>query len=164
MDESKLLSNINLEYYTKKLKLPLHQIRFVSQLKTIKTPKIGNYIINLDRSETNGTHWSCFIIYPSKLVYYDSFGVINQIPPEVIQFGKRFNPSIKFVFNYDVIQDTNSIYCGWFVLYFIYFFNKNKKCQNKRLLLTAHNKKFDKTDLLQNDLILKILIKEIFSN
>ena len=147
MDNQKLLSNFDLEYYiTKKLKLQLqlHPIRFVNQLKQLKTPKIGNYIINLDKTETKGTHWCCFVIYPTKLVYYDSFGVINQIPPEVIQFGKRFNPNIKFIFNYDVIQDTNSIYCGWFVLYFLYFFNKNKKCQNKRLLLTAHNKKFNK--------------------
>ena len=163
MDNQKLLSNIDLEYYLKKLKLQLHSIKFVSQLKCLK-PKLGNYIINLDRTETTGTHWCCFILFPTKLVYYDSFGVINQIPPEVIQFGKRFNPSIKFVFNYDVIQDTKSIYCGWYVLYFIWFFNKNKKCQNKQLLLKEHNKKFDKTDLLQNDNILKILIKQIFSN
>ena len=162
MDNQKLLSNIDLEHYVSILKLSLHPIRFVNQLKTLK-PKTGNYIINLDRTQTTGTHWCCFIIYNTKLVYYDSFGIINGIPPEVISFGKRFNPNIKFIFNYDVNQDTKSIYCGWFVLFFIWFFNKNKKCPNKRLLLTEHNKKFNTNDLLQNDLILKILIKEIFS-
>ena len=80
MDNQKLLSNIDLEYYFKKNKLQLHPIRFVNQLKQLKTPKIGNYIINLDRTQTTGTHWSCFILYPTKLVYYDSYGIINGIP------------------------------------------------------------------------------------
>lgn len=169
MDEKRLLSNVDLEYYFTKMKIPLHKIVYVTQLKEIK-PKIGNYIINLDRTETKGTHWCCFIIYknnkstPCKLIYYDSFGIENNIPQEVIKFGKRYNPNIKIIFNYDQIQDKQSIYCGWFVLYFINYFNKHKKCNNKMLLLKQHNKQFKiNSNLLENDIKLTLLIKDIFT-
>lgn len=162
MEEDRLLSNVDLEYYFEKLKIPLHKIKFVTQLNETK-PKLGNYIINLDKSETKGTHWCCFVLYPQKLVYYDSFGILNDIPNEVMRFGKKFNKNIKFVFNYDVIQPINSVYCGWYVLYFLWFFNKNKKCENKQLVLNQQNKKFNK-NINENDEKLSSLVKDIFRN
>ena len=40
-----------------------------------------SYIINLDNSIGNGTHWTCFYYYRNKIEYFDSYGLK---PPQFI--------------------------------------------------------------------------------
>ena len=161
---NELLSNLDLIDYCKKLKIPLNGIYSKDVFKTIK-PMLGCYIINLqNKTEGNGTHWCCLVIKnKSSCIYFDSFGLT--MPNDIICFVKRLNNKIKIYYSIDQIQDINSIYCGWFCLYFLWFHMVlyKKEINYNGYLINKHNDFFNKTDLIKNDNIIKILIKNIFN-
>lgn len=156
-----LLSNLDLEYYCIKLKIKLNAVINKNLLKTI-TPKKGCYIINLqDSHEGSGTHWCCFIIFDTTVTYFDPFGVIP--PTNVISFARRFQKEIRIIYSADKIQDLNSIYCGWFNLWFLYYMNTHK-CDKKGILLNRHNAQYDLQNEKRNDEKIKELIEGVFRN
>jgi hypothetical protein len=159
--DTELLTNFDLEYYAGLFKIPLHDVLSKDLFNTIK-PKVGGYIINLEDSDLGGSHWTCLILtkYRNLAIYYDSFG--KPMPQDIIRFIKRFNKKCNIIYNIDQIQDIDSIYCGYFCLYFLYFFLvKHKKCKHHRYLLNKHNSIFDLENKKSNDNKLKILIKSI---
>ena len=162
--EIQLLSNLDLEYYCKLLKINIIQVLSKDLFKHYK-PKTGCYIVNLGDSKTsNGTHWTCFIINEKIATYFDSFGLI---PPQIIvKFIKRYNKHLRIIYSIDQIQDYNSLACGWFCLFYLYYFNvlHKKNTSNIPYLLNKHNKKYDLYDTTKNDGILQILIKGILKN
>ena len=74
-------------------------------LKTIKKPECG--IINLDDTIGNGSHWVCYF----NDYYFDPFGMPP--PTEVIKYinGIQYS-TIQY-------QDTKSVLCGYYCLYFL---------------------------------------------
>jgi hypothetical protein len=161
---NELLSNLDLTDYCKKLNIPLNGIHSKDLFNTIK-PKLGCYIINLQDSNVgNGTHWTGLIIKSNfSCIYFDSFGIT--MPYDIICFVKRFNHKIKIYYSIDQIQHLNSIYCGWYCLYFLWFHMILYKKENNYngYLINKHNEIFDKNNLLYNDNIIKILIKNVFN-
>lgn len=154
-----LLSNYDLIKFCKLLKIPLVDVVNKDLLNNM-TPKIGCYIINLqNHNEGDGTHWTCFIINKSVAIYYDSFGLI--CPVSVINFIKRFNKQMKLIYSIDAIQNIKSVACGWYVLFFLYYFNIQKN-KNYSLILNYHNNLFNKNNSKLNDKILQSIIKTIF--
>ena len=117
--EIQLLSNLDLEYYCKLLKINIIQVLSKDLFKNYK-PKAGCYIVNLGNSDTGGTHWTCFIINNKIAVYFDPFGLI--MPQSIVRFIKRYK-HLRIIYSIDQIQNYNSILCGWFCLYFLYYFN-----------------------------------------
>lgn len=156
---TELLSNFDLEYYCKKLNIKLNGVISKDLLLKIK-PKLGCYIINLQNSDDgDGTHWCCFIIFENIVTYFDPFGIIP--PTNVISFARRYKKQIKIIYSQDKIQDLNSIYCGWFNLYFLYYM-MTRKCNRKGILLNRHNSIYNLQNEKQNDSTIKQLIEEIF--
>jgi hypothetical protein len=114
----KALSDLNIIDFTKKLKLPLENILMRDEIKD--NLNVGFYIINLDTSDNEGTHWTAVYSHPLKSYYFDSYGFIPPIELEV-----KIKP---FIYNDKDIQDWNSDACGWFCIAFIKFLhNKNDK-------------------------------------
>ena len=58
------LSNIPLEKISTKMKLPLNKIIMRDEANMINDD--GFYIINLDKSTGEGTHWTCLYYHPLK--------------------------------------------------------------------------------------------------
>ena len=154
-DLTKLLSNYDLQNYCKELKINLVAIVSKNQLYELK-PKIGCYIVNLD-SVGNGTHWVCLILFEKISIYFDPFGIIP--PTNVIRFCKRFGK--RLIYSTDQLQHINSIYCGWFCLFAMYYLTKSKS-KYKSVLLNKHNAIYSENEE-QNDKILKQNITQIFS-
>ena len=75
-------------------------------------------IINLqDYLAGNGTHWVAIYNTPkwSDIEYFDSFGMT---PPDVVyQYMVKAGKGI--VYSSSMIQDINSIMCGYYCMYFI---------------------------------------------
>lgn len=161
---NELLSNLDLTDYCKKLNIPLNGIYNKDLFRTIK-PQLGCYIINLqDSDKGNGTHWCCLILKPNNnIIYFDSFGLT--LPYDIICFIKRFNSKSKIYYSIDQIQDYDSVYCGWYCLYFLWFHTVlyKKEYNYNGYLINKHNSIFDKKNLLSNDYIIKNLIKNIFN-
>ena len=159
MIKFELLSNIDLVYYCKLLKIPLIEVLQKDLFEQINKPREGCYIVNLQDSNIgNGTHWTCLILTKTIAIYYDSFGLA--IPTPIKKFIMRFNKKSKVLYSIDQIQDMKSVFCGWFVLYFLYFMTVlYKKSYNYRYLTNKHNAIFSLKNQYLNDRIIQKLIK-----
>ena len=139
-----ILSNFDLENILNNLQIQCYGIFFKNQLPT--QAKKGNYIINMSNSDTNGSHWVCFIIKDAKTCYYfDSFA--TPPPLEVMKFcGKR-----TIIYNDIQIQANTSTCCGWFCVGFLLHAKlKDKLFLSEYVNMFKHNKYLN-----QNDRILK---------
>ncbi len=77
-----------------------------------KLPGDGNFVLNLDDSSGDGTHWVCVF----ETEYYDSFGLV---PPKCLE--KRID-----WYNVRQHQKINSKLCGLYCMYYI-------QCRNRGL-------------------------------
>jgi hypothetical protein len=68
----------------------------------------ASYILNLGNK-----HWTCLYFKNNKGLYFDSYGIIY---PKII---KQFCPNI--IYNKDNIQSLNSVLCGYYCLFFLYW-------------------------------------------
>jgi len=154
-----LLSDQDLKVYAQQLKLPLLAVLQKDMFRNI-IPQIGAYIINLESSTVgNGTHWTGLFITEKYAIYYDPYGL--PIPTPLIKFIYKSIFKLKIIYSTDQIQEMNSVFCGWFVLYFIYFFNHYHKVADKKFLLNKHNSLYSLKLKYLNDKILQKLITQI---
>lgn len=154
-----LLTNTDLEEYAKKLKIPLHAA-IQKDLFSRLTPKQGGYIINLqDSTIGNGSHWTAMYIFDKHVLYYDPFGF--SVPTPIMKFLSRYKKIKTILRSTDQIQESTSIRCGWYSLYFLYFMNRFKGCKDKRLLMNRHNALYSIKNKELNDRKLQQLIKTI---
>ena len=79
------------------------------------------YIINLDESESIGTHWIALYVNAENVTYFDSFGV-EHFPKETGKFIGNKNITIDIY----RMQAYDSIMCGYFCIGFIDFMLKGK--------------------------------------
>lgn len=93
------------------------------ELKDISPREKESGVLNLDTSENQGTHWTCWIKNKKTILYFDSFGLIP--PPEIINFFKKSNDYKGVFYNNTIIQPDNTVICGHLCLYII-----NKKPKN----------------------------------
>ena len=77
----------------------------------------GNYIINLNHSGQNGSHWTTFIIKNKTAIFIDSFGAIA--PLEIIKYCMK--NKIKLGYNSYIQQNLNAQSCGYYCLEAIKF-------------------------------------------
>lgn len=137
----KTTNNYQLEQYANKLGLPLNNILMRDEMD--KLEEDGFYIINLDTSDNEGTHWTSLYFHPLNCCYFDSYGFV---PP--LEVEKKIKP---YIYNDADIQDFNSEACGYYALAFIKFLHDktNKEVAFKEFLnLFKNNRK-------ENDNILK---------
>jgi len=157
-----LLSNVDLEFFCHKLKIPIKAVTFKDLYKYIK-PEDGAYIINLDDSTTKkyGTHWSCLILANKYGLYWDSFGL--PIPTSIKIFLNK-NKCKKIYYSIDQIQTLSSNACGYYCIYFLYFITVlHKRCNQYKNLINRHNSIYSQDNRYLNDRILQNLIKNIFN-
>ena len=115
----------------------------------------GNYIINLDDSQGQGTHWVSLFISQNKAIYFDSFGCVP--PLNVINFVKQ-RSKIKLGCNNFIIQDLKSDACGFYCIAFFVFLSQSK---NKDIYKSTDDFiKMFKDDTLKNEQILKNYLKK----
>ena len=105
----------------------------------LKKIKDGAYVINLDEYADVGTHWIALFCDRNEIVYFDSFGVEN-VPEEI----KEFIGNKKIKANIFLVQENDSIICGYFCIGFIDFMLPGKK-------LTGYTNLFSPHDFQKND-------------
>ena len=108
--EDKPLSNLDLEKYARKYKLPLIGVFSKDELPPLQ---VGSYYVNLqDAADGDGTHWVLVKIFDKQhAFYFDSFG--ERIPIEVSRFLKHYKP---IPYSHRQIQDIHSSRCGLYVV------------------------------------------------
>ena len=134
-------NDIQLKEYAEKMGLPLNNILMRDEMNYLNEE--GFYIINLDNSNGNGTHWTSLFYHPLNSYYFDSYGFV---PP--LEVEKKIRP---YIYNDADIQDFNSEACGYYALAFIKFLydKSNKEVAFKEFL------RLFKSNTKENDNILK---------
>ncbi len=113
------VSNIVLIKIAKALNLDLSAIIMKDHLKD-EQPR-GCYIINLQSSNNEGTHWVCLCINKKQAFYFDSFA--GEPLPEVIDYCKANKLSL--CMNNFIIQNLDSSACGYYCLGIILYLHQN---------------------------------------
>ena len=111
----KILSNFDLIRIARERRIPLNDVIAKDEINKLK--KNGNYVVNLENKNQDGSHWTALIMAAKNCVYFDSYGMP---PPEKLyQFlEKKYK---KVYFSKMEIQDMDSTFCGYFCLAFLKF-------------------------------------------
>lgn len=87
----------------------------IDKLKEVEQKMKQVVIINFQKSNQAGTHWSAIICHdPRWVIYFDSFAV--QPPEEILQFMRRYNEKgiVKdLIMTTKRVQSLKDNYCGW---------------------------------------------------
>lgn len=115
----------------------------------------GNYILNLENSNQNGSHWTGLVKKANVLYYNDSYGSYPDAP--VYDLIKTYNYSL--IMNERSHQKIGSSSCGYWVIFYLYFMNiKNKKPLLQKF--KSFNNLFS-NDANKNEKLLFIEIKKL---
>lgn len=114
------LSNIDLENYASKMKIPhFRGVYMRDSLPRSGPQRYEAAIINLDEMSGPGTHWVAYRKNNSRVMYYDSFG---DLPPPIelvryLQSGREASKNIYYT--YERQQDFGTVWCGHLCLKFL---------------------------------------------
>ena len=148
------LTNIDIQEICNEYKIKL--IKVCAKDELCGKPTNGGYIVNLDNHDSSGSHWTAFYIRDTNATYFDSFGGIP--PYEVCRFLNKAN--VKSIYNTSIIQDLMSNCCGFYSIYFLYYF-QNHKAKNQGAILSQFTDQFSEHDTKRNVNILKKNMKHI---
>ena len=134
-------NDIQLKEYAEKMGLPLNNILMRDEMNHLNED--GFYIINLDNSNGNGTHWTSLFYHPLNSYYFDSYGFV---PP--LEVEQKIRP---YIYNDADIQDFNSEACGYYALAFIKFLydKSNKEVAFRQFLRLFRNNTKENDDILK---------------
>ena len=114
---NKALTDIELEYYVKELKIPHFRGVFMRDTLPKKPNEIECGIVNLNTSKENGSHWTAYFKKAQRRIYFDSYGQIT--PIEIQNYLKtreeRDIPIIQR--NTDIVQPFGTSICGHLCLF-----------------------------------------------
>lgn len=144
------LSNIEIDKVLKKKNIKYNGIFMRDELTKQQFINNGFYIINLDKSSGEGTHWTLIYKSNNKSYYYDSYGF--PAPEEIEDIIKPY------IYNVNQIQGLESTSCGYFIIGFILYFNNNKKRDDLEIINDYIN--LFTSDFKDNEYILYKLLKK----
>lgn len=152
MSDLKELSNFDILNILDKKNISINGIFSKDLLPKLQK---GFYIINLENhNEGNGTHWTILYFDNDNNFYMDSFG-----SPAPLEIQKHLKD---YFYNDKQIQNINSTACGYYCIYFIEYFTKNKINKNEfQNFLNIFKTNSKHNDLILNNLIFTKSIKNI---
>ena len=113
---NKALTNIELEYYVKELKIPHFRGVFMRDTLPKQPKKIECGIVNLNTSKEKGSHWTAYFKNQIR-IYFDSYGQIT--PIEIQNYLKTQEEREISVIqrNTDIVQSVGTSICGHLCLF-----------------------------------------------
>jgi hypothetical protein len=154
------LTNFEIISLCKSYKVPLDGVLMRNELNFLKHD--GNYVINLDSSDGQGSHWTALVIRGNDYLYFDSFGCVPPTEVETYLGGSK----VRYAFNNWICQDLQSTNCGFFCVALFIFLNIHSgslyDLSNKFINIFEDNTKLNDT-VLQNFYIQQKLNNKIVS-
>ena len=112
----------------------------------------GWYVINLNNSNEEGSHWTCFYKNPENILYFDSIG----FPPPIEVLKQTDN----ILWSDKQIQDINSTACGFFCICCIRFLHNKINNKNEKELYDKFLNLFSDNTYKNDGILKKILYCE----
>jgi hypothetical protein len=150
------LSNFDINTILNTLKIPFEDCLAKDEITT-KNFTNGNYIINLQNHNQDGSHWTALIRNNENVFYVDSFGVCP--PQNIVTICKQLK--LQIFYNNTDIQNMNSNLCGYFCIALFIYLEKHKK-QNMFDNIQDFTDMFNNKDSSKNDAILKRYINSFW--
>lgn len=108
-----MTTNIQLEHMASRYGVPNFKCIMNDEINEERViPQEANWILNLEDSNTNGSHWVALLVRNDEKAYIDSFGCVPSM--QVTAFLHK-SPS-KYMWNNKIIQNLASVQCGLFSL------------------------------------------------
>ena len=108
------LTNFQLSDYVEKLQIPNFRGVFMRDTLPNNPKQVECGIVNLNRSNENGSHWVCYVKVKKNRIYFDSLG--QDVPIEISRYlktVKEFNEeSAVIARNTDTFLTDNTHVCG----------------------------------------------------
>jgi hypothetical protein len=139
---SELLSNHDLIFLCKKFGINLIEVVFKDGITVSDVGMVdGAYIINLDETESIGTHWVCAHKQNKTIIYFDSFGenVFEELKAIGVDFGYKI---IESMFQLQHLKDDS---CGFYCLAFLNWVKSNQQLNSRCLNLFNEMFRTDRT-------------------
>ena len=113
------LTNVDIESYVKKLKIPHFRGVFMRDTLPTNPKKVECAIVNLNTSSEIGSHWVCLVKIGKSRIYFDSFG--QDVPLEIMKYlktSKEYKNGVAVIArNTDIVQRVNTHVCGHLCLF-----------------------------------------------
>jgi hypothetical protein len=121
----KTTSNNDLQLLANRLKINLNGILMSDEIYQYKDKDMpnGNYILNLEDSNQDGSHWTGMVKNHNIIYYMDSYGAFPDRP--LYDIMKIHNYSL--IMNEKNHQKLSTQSCGYWVILFLYYMNKKSK-------------------------------------
>lgn len=148
------VTNIQLTKLCKQLNIPIQKVMMKDEYNYNEPD--GNYIINLQNHNQNGTHWCAYTKYQSIIYYHDSFGM----PPPQNEMDIFEKESDNIYINTFDKQDINASSCGYWCIAFLYYMSHHKGSYLQKF--KQFNKMFNNKDPRENEKKLKTYIDSLF--
>jgi len=117
----------------------------------------GNYIVNLEDSDKDGSHWCCFILTKDTNIYFDPFG---EYPSKEVE-GHIKKYYHKVFYNHTDIQPFDSVLCGFYCIGLFAYMKNSKKGKTFLQNVNDYINLFNKVNNKNNDAILINYFKNI---
>lgn len=117
-------------------------------------PQLGYYLVNLENHNQSGSHWCALILSKELSFWFDPYGAP---PPKEITNILKLRYKQKVYFSDFIIQDLNSILCGYFCLGLMLVI-KNFKNQHALLTIISHFLDYFNDNPKQNDMLIRKLL------
>jgi hypothetical protein len=111
--------------------------------------KDGNYIVNLESSHQQGSHWCAFILEQGTAYYFDPFGIFPDEPIHQHLLKNNF----EIIMNDKTLQNINSILCGYFCIGLFLFMKMNTGTTYKKF--EGYFRLFNYKNTKLNDKVIK---------
>ena len=119
LPSDKGLTNIDIQSYVKKLKIPSFRGVFMRDTLPTKPENVECALVNLNKSNEIGSHWVCFAKIGKARLYFDSFG--QDVPHEILKYlktSKEYKNNMAVIArNTDIVQRVNTHVCGHLCLF-----------------------------------------------
>jgi hypothetical protein len=145
----KPLSNIDIINICKSMKIPLKGVIMKDEINELN---LGNWVVNLQNSNQNGSHWCCLILTKTEAFYFDSFGAS---PPEQL-YNFILHHYGKVPFNNFIVQNIKSILCGYFCIGLLKYV-KNSKRKSLHEKCNDYINIFEDNTKLNDNILIKYL-------
>lgn len=152
-------SNNDLQIMANRLKIKLEGILMSDEIYKFMKSGIpdGFYILNLEDSNQQGSHWTSCVKQNNIIYYNDSYGVYPDRP----LYDVMKEHDYKLVMNKRNHQHLGTQSCGYFAILYLYYMNKKKKTMIDKF--REFNKLFTE-DTKLNEILLEKMIKKLLKN
>lgn len=76
------------------------------------------FVVNLDPADRPGSHWVAVYLEDDRADYFDSYGQMSPVPPQIWEFMKRNGGTYRV--NTETYQGPCSTTCGQHCMFFLY--------------------------------------------